>query len=396
MALTIKLTEDTISKPFAFTANCKDLETSLLKAIAALVPNSSGTRNFLIVATKTKKVYVAALGSDTFVLLLVPNAVAASSGAFSVESDRMLGIVKGRAVMDFNLTKNMECEFKLTKGKYSGKIVTLPITLDMISLFNNTFAARSTKDESVAPFSTETLDLIKEGLSLTDVKNLFNESSLLSYIVLNKGELSIARHDNHHFGYYTAKSDHSGRSFSIAAPVTHFQLIDKLMSGYVSSGDAVFTIQAETLRVDTNSFIAILPLMQSNEESFSLLPGFIAAIGKPAFRCSIDFEHLAKLTENLFTLYKPNTTFDFSYKQGSGNLSVMFVGPDGSASDQLAISTKCVKSLGVRVDPKVLRDSLTLIKDLKETHLHICVDKCIVLNAATKLGAAVTHVCSIV
>jgi len=398
MALKVSLSENNISKPFSFSANCKDLEGSVQKGIATHNTSVAGTKNFLIVATKSGRVYLAALGTDTFVILRVPNAQADSVGAFSFESDKLLGIIKGRSNMTFNYTENQECEFKLIKGKYSGKILTLPITDDMVTLFNDSFSPlNESKSKFQATFSPETLELVKEGLAVTSVKDVFNGTSLLSYIAFKGKKVNVSTFDNHHFGYYQGTSDYKGKDFSIASPITHFQLVEKLVNGYGDTKDhAAFSIQKETLRVDTDSFIVVLPLMQADEKNFDLIPSFLKGTSDPDFVCNIDLEELSTIINNLFTLHSPNTSFDFSFKEGSNQLKVTFSSTSGTASDSIKVNPGKFKSLLAKVEPKVFKDTIDLARTLKETVIRIKADKCIVIQAQTKLGATITLVCSLV
>lgn len=398
MALKVSIHDSMVSKPFSFTANCRDLESAIVKGISTLASSPTGTRNFIIVAAKNGRVYLAALGSDTFVVLHVTGAIASNSGTFSFEAERLLGIIKSRSEMVFSFTENQECEFKLIKGNYKGRIVTLPVTDEMVTLFNDIFSSKSLKSKATADFSPTTLEVLKEGLALTAVKDVFNGNSLLSYLSFTKNQVTVATFDNHHFGFYEMETEYTGPDFAIASPIAHFQLVDKLINGY--GGDSkenyLFSSQQETLRVDADSFIIVLPLMQADAKNFETIPGFLSDSTKSTFSCGIDLEALFKVVENLFTLRSPNTTFDFFFKEGTEQLKVTFTSPSGTASDSLRIAPGKSKSTQVKVDPNVFKDTVSLAKLLKNPKIHIKADKCIMINAETKLGAKATFVCSLV
>ncbi len=395
MPLKVSLNESLLLKPFAFTADCKDLEASIQKATATLESSPSGDRIYLLISTKQGKVYVAGLGSQSFGLLRIPNAVGESPGFLCFDHEKLSGIIKGRSVMHFSFTATQECEFKLVKGKYNGKILTLPITSETLNVFNSTFNFKPDKSETVADFSTQTLETLREGLNVTAVKDVFNSTKRLSYIEFKDKSVTVSTWDNHHFGYYNMDTDYVGSPFSIAVPISHFQLIDKIVSGY-SDENVTFTMRSDLLRVDSNSFIAVLPLIQASEKDFNMVGNFLDNVGKADMIAKLNMNTLATIADNLFTLHTVNTTFDFNYKEATNQLKVTFTSPSGSASDQMKVDAGKSKSMSAKVDPKVFKDVMTLAKMLKEPTINIKADKCFIVKGTTTLGADTTLVCSLV
>lgn len=396
MSLKVSITPEMLSKPFAFTANCKELEASILKCTATLASSPSGSKNFIVLATKSKEVLIAATGTDTFVVLKVPRAKAESSGCFGFEPDKLLGLIKGRSDMEFRLNKSQKCEFKLLKGQYRGDIVTLPLTEELVSIFNSVFSYKESKSSVSAEFSPETLDYIREGLTLTAVKDVFNNTPLLSHISFKQKTIEISTLDNHHFGFYTVPSNFKGKDFSIAAPLSHFTLIDKLVSVYGDAKESViFSLQKDTLRAESTSFIAILPLMQADEKSFQILPTYLSSIGKVDFKTSVDADEMAVIVDNLFTLVSPNAFFEFEVKSKSENLRITFTTPSGSASDAFKIGTAPSKTVSCKVVPAVFKDVIMLARTLNNVSYQVKNDKCVLLKCKSKLDAVVTFGCTL-
>lgn len=396
MALKVIINENMISKPFSFTVNGKAMETVIAKGISTLLTSASGARNFAIIANKVGKVYLAALGTDTFVLLNIPGAVSSNAGVFSFESDRLIGLIKNRGDMVFDFTENQECAFKLVKGHYRGKIVTLPFTEDMVSLFNETFFPKD-KSKTTSTFTPATLELLKEGISLTAIKDIYNGNAMFSYLTFSGNKFTIIGFDDHHFGHYTVTAENDGPDFAVASPPTHFQLIEKLTSGYSEDQEPLqLSLRPEALRAATDSVIVILPLIQVDEKKFDTVPGFLSDIGKSAFKCGIDPGALNTIVENLYTLHAPNTTFNLLFKAGTDLLKFTYVTPKGTASDALRITPGNSKSVDVKIGPEPFKDVMLLAKGLKKPEFHIKADKCTLIKATTKLNAVISYVCSLV
>jgi hypothetical protein len=394
MPLKVSISEDSVAKPFSFVSKCKDLEDALQKCSATLSTSSasSSSSNFVLLTTKSGKVLIAGLCSDTFIVALVDGAKADSVGCFAFELDRFAGILKNRSELRFTYTEDQKLDFKATKGAYNGSVVTLPITDDMVLLLNDTFSSK--KVETSAEISPEILSLIREGLNLTAVKDVFNDNPMSSYIVLSKNSLTVSGVEKHHFGYYEASVKYKGSPFSISTPIKHFQLVDKLLAG--SSEASNFSLQKETLRVDSEKFIVVLPLMQADERSFSMIPDFLKEVGKLTATMDLDLGDLSRVVDNLFPLYTVNTSIDFSYKEGTDKLKLTLSSNSGTASDVLKVQTKSAKAFATKVNPKVLRDSILLIKLLSNASLKVKGDKFIILTGSTASEATVTHVCSLV
>jgi hypothetical protein len=397
MPLKINIPEDLISKPFSFTAVCKDLETAIQRAVDVLKTSSTGNKSFALYANKSGKVSILGIGGDSFVAVLAINCKSASPGIIGFEPDTFLGIIKNRNTMEFNFTDGGECAFNITKGKYSGKVVTLPITSDLLDIINSTFNPKESKSEINSGVSQELFSYIKEGLAVTAVKDVFNSLPLLSYIEISPKFVKISTFDNHHFSFYEKPFKYKGEAFYIATPASHFQTIDKLVTVYGEiKGDINFSIKKEKLFVATDNFIVVLPLTQADDRNFKLIPELIKDLNTSEFNCEVELPNLCTVVDNLFTLHKVNTSFNFSFKEGSSQLKILFSSPSGTASDMVKIKPLKAKEITAKVEPKLYKDIMDLARLLSDTTVHIKKNRTIAIKALTKLEATVTYVCSLI
>lgn len=373
--------------PFSFTSSCKELETALSRLSGVVNTSASGTKNFVVVSLKGK-VAVLAFNTDTYAYIELKEATAVEDGAFGFDSQVMLGMIKGRSSMTFTFTGS-ECEFKLVKGKYNGKFLVLPVTTDQATTVNSALSSKGKGEDTT--LARGVLDALKEGLTLTGIKDIYSGGSLLSYLNLStKGVLTVSCFDQHHFGHYSRKAEQKGVTFKIALPTSHFQLIDKM----VGEDDAKFYIKSESIRVEGHNFVLILPASQAEDKNYGLVADYMASLDKPDLRGMVDLAKLATLTENLFTIYSANTSFELSYA-GAAILGVKFSTNNGSAADSLKIAEVTGSSLKVKVEPRVFRDVLSLIQSQGEAAISLKKEKWARLDVSPKSGATLSFVCAL-
>lgn len=392
MSIKIKL-PDNLSEvtPFSFTMNSKELSNLVQQISATLDSSPSGSRSYLMLSYN-KKLHLVGLSGDTYIILKVEKVITSANGCFAFDPKTLLGLIKNRSEMVFSLLASQELEFKLVKGRYTGKMVTLPITDGTPAVLMSLFTSSSEKDS--VSLSEEELDFIKEGLNAVAVKDVFNNNKLLSYITVTKDKMSVSSFDNHHFGLYECSKSFKS-PFSIATPISHFSLISSLSA--LSKDKLSFEIRSDLLKVSTDNFIVILPLTQANENNFGLVENFLKNLGKVNFESNLDIGKLADIADNLITLHSVNTNFNLSYKTDTDRLKVTYsVSASGSASDSIPIAKNKSSSFSVKVEPKVFSDVLTLVRSNKEASIQIKTDKCLVIKSKTKLKNKVTYVCSLV
>ncbi len=373
---------------FSFTASCKELDAVLSRLGGAVGLSSIGAKSFIAIGIKGK-VAILAFNTDTYAYMELGEASSTGDGAFGFDPIYLQGIVKGRSQLTFTFTGS-ECEFKLTKGKYNGKFVVLPVTTDQATTVNSALSSKDKGEDTT--LNRDVLDALKEGLSLTSIKDIYADTSLLSYLNLNsKGSFAVSCFDQHHFGHYQVKAEQKGVTFKIALPSSHFLIIDKM----VGSEDAKFFIKSESIRVEGKNFVLVLPSSQTEDKNYTIVADYIASLDKPDFKCSIDLGNLSTAIDNLFTIYSANTSFDISFKEGQSLLGITFTTNHGSASDSIKVEVSVGKPIKAQIEPRMLKDVLTLVRSQGIATLSIKKQKWLRLDLQPKSGAVVSYVCSL-
>lgn len=364
-------------KPFSFSADCKALEQSIKKVSAAV-----GAQAQFMIGIYKKCVCVIGLSQESFALLSIPNSeTASSSGLFSFDSQLLPGLIKGRSIMDFKFD-GRECLFKQVKGRYTGKLTPLEVTEDTLTQLSNSVSEKATSASSI---SADAWSAIKEGISSTAVKDVYQNTTLLSYVSLSGGRLVVSSFDPQHFGLYRLKVEDDGSSFKAALPQTHFNTIEQLTAG----SDAKFALTKSRIRATGDGFIVALPATQAEERHFSMVPDFIKALPKPDFECLVEADKLMTISDNLFSLYNSNSNFVFKTK---GNLLQLGLSTSsGSASDSLTVETTS-KETKFNVDPRLFMDILNLSKSCESLTMRVT-DKVVSFSGKLK-GALIDIACS--
>lgn len=333
-------------KAFSFSADCKALEQAV-KSVAATVGSSAA----LFVGVYKKTIAVIGLSSDTFALRCVPNATTdADAGLFAFDGAILPGLIKNRSVMEFAYKGN-ECTFSQVKGKYSGKLNTLDITEDQLTQLSDRVQE---KVQGAVALSGEVLAQIRHGLAATAIKDVYQNTALLSYVIIKGGRVQISSFDAQHFGLYKSKVD-SDVELRVALPQSHFTLVEQM-----AANEAVkFSVSQAGLRALGKSFIVALPATQAEDKHFTMVSDFIKAQQKPVYEASCDMEALVSVADNLFTLYNTNSNFMLQSKGSALRLSLST--SSGSASDAIKAETKS-KDMKMAVDPRLMNDVLALSK----------------------------------
>ena len=374
---------------FSFQVAPKVLESALSKAAAVVATsNAPQGKNFML-EVEDKCLSVLAFSSDTFVRLRVTEAKAKGSGVFGFDVARLQGIIKNRSEMEFNYD-GADCAFKVLKGKYEGKFVTLPLGHDFESLLAN-FTKKLKSDSGSNRLSRDTMEKIRDGLRLTAIKDVYADKPLVSYLDMSNNKLTVSTLDTNHFAHFTADVD-SKKSFRIALPISHFNVIDK-----VAQDDKFAEFEAcnTHLRIQSGAASMILPATQADEETFSLVPQFIKSMKKPTLAASYDHESLCTVIDNMFTLYTVNSKLQFSHKEGKPTISVAFSTQSGSASDSIGIKSRIDASFSENVDPRLFKDSLSVLKAQKKVVFAVIAGRALVFKSKISDTAEVVIVTSV-
>lgn len=366
-------------KPFSFSADCKTLEQSIKRVMSV----SGATAACYFLGVFNKAIYVFGLGADTFAMLEVPNATTdAQTGIFGFDAERLPGLIKGRAIMEFKYTGS-EVVFSQTKGKFNGKIVPINITEDQLAQLT----AKASEKVSAAALTADQLLAIKSGLAATAVKDVYQNTTLLSYITMSKdGKLTVSSFDAQHFGIHRIKLK-TGAEFRAALPATHFSLIEQLANG----GDMKFKIASSGLKASGKGFAVSLPATQAEDRHYSMVTDFLKALPKPVFECEFQVDKLAAIADNLYTLYNANA--NFAVKTKGAVLSIGLSTSSGSASDSVKVKPVSGKDTAFSVDPRLFMDLLALAKPHKVLTLRV-MPKVLSLSGTTDDGCNISLSCS--
>lgn len=397
---TLRIELDDDVREFSFTVGAKELESGIGKVGAVLAAAGNQAKSFVILATRSKVVLIG-YNPDTYVYLLMKTGVAEGDGNFGFLSNIMQGVVKGRQEMEFKF-RGGDVVFKDTKSRYTGAFHTQELSSDQVNVVNMKFTEKVKKETddsdsekakrialhapqaSVLP--REVLDCLKEGVALTSIKDVYTGGALLSYMQLDeKGLLTVSAFDNHHFGLYRCKVDAGGMTFRAALPSSHFMIIERMVEGT----KAKFHVQNQSIRVEGEGFALVLPATQADPRNYDSIPAFVRALPEPKFVSEFSVAALNSLTENLFTLHSVNTSFELSYEAAAKVVDVKFRTTNGAAQDSFKVKPTTKKSAALKLDPRLLRDILGLIKTQPETKISF-MERVLRLDARTKLGGVVS------
>lgn len=383
--MSLDFTPEKLGAKFSFTAVCKDLEQVMSRVNGAMAASSSKTK-YYFVAAKKGKLAIIAYSQDTFCCVRVSNATSEKEGLFAIEPTQLAGIIKGRANMDFTFNGS-ELEFKLVKGKYNGSLTTLAIQDEQLAHIKANFL--SGKKDEASTLSRDLLASLKEGMSLTNVKDVYGNKELASHITLDAKLITVSAFDTHHFALFTKKVKTGFEGLRVVLPINHFNIIDKMVDA--SDKDSKFVLRAESIRVQGSNFLLVLPAIQTEEKNFTIVQTFLASVGQLKNRYKYKNDQLLTLVDNLYTLNAVNATFEVTAEKGG--LQFTFATQNGSARDTLKADEQASeKGAKIKLDPPLFRDTLSLAKGQKDTLLSFSTGKrgSLRIECKTESGANLT------
>lgn len=370
------------SKSFSFTAATKNIDAALKKVNA--VAAATGNAMSLFISSDGETLSLLAVNSDCFARIAI-EAKVDGFGCFGLDGQNFVGITKGRSDMSFSFNGS-ECRFKQLKGKYNGHLVTQPMTKDMAGMLE-TYMQPAEKSGNNVP--GELLALIGNGLKATAISDVYQGTTLLTYIQMNGNELKMSSFATQHFAYYRAPADFPKVKINIALPSNYFSVINAVSDGSTSK----FYMSASSIRVQGKGFLLVLPSSQVEEKHFNTVEGLLATLKKPEFSCKYSNSAMTVAVENLITLYSNNTNFELSSKDLS-KLEVNFTTQNGSASDAIDItSRKGSKPFKAAVDPRLIKNIVAVAGSCDGDPILAITERVIMINTTYK-DAAVSVGCS--
>lgn len=353
------------NKPFSFSVEGKSLEGCLSK-VSQVLGVGTGDSSFILAVIRGK-IKLIGLTADTLAVLTVPNSTTSSKeGAFSFDASDLQGLIKNRGVLDFKFNGS-ECEFKLTKGKYEGKVVTIPITEDQDATVTKLLSSDK-KTQGVA-LPSEALSFLQAAVTASAVKDVYDGNPILSYVVFDKkGVLKVSAFDTLHFSFLRHETGIRGIEFRVALPGGYFSLIEKVAEGT----EAKFVMASSSIRVEGKTFLLVMPSTQAEDKHYNMVENFMEAQAKSTFASEYEHSELRAVVDNLFTLFNVNSAFELSARDGGKSMSVALSTAKGRAADAVALDTKrSVKAFKAGVEPRLFRDIVGLASSIKDTRIEV-------------------------
>lgn len=362
----MKLKITSTGQPVDFVVDSSDLA----KAIANLeqvtkFSDAAEMEKGYVIAVSKKKVYFMAYSPQTFVAVQVPaEDVSTGETSFCFNPSVILGLLKGRNAVTF-AHNGSALTINETKGNYNCTLVTKPVAKDLVPRLNRDLSVRP----SGTVLDTDTLESLREGIRSSELTNLYalnaSEKSLLCYITLNQGRLSVDSFDNFHIAAYRAKVSSSAK-FRLALPGSTFSMVEKFIeSDSAEDANLDFSISAEGLTVIGQDFVLSLPSTQASDSNFAMVPSFLKTLKNPKVKFSLAKAAVATVSNmsSLASSQSATETARFEFKvrktaQG-GRIQLSINTDSGDVKDTIkadSYDSSSAKQVAFKVDPRMFLD----------------------------------------
>lgn len=374
-----------IDKSFQFTCDSAKLSSAISKAVTVTSYSNSAEneRHHLLIAAG-KALFVIGYSSETFIMMLVSDVVTKGEGSFEFAPAILQGLIKNRKELEFSFDKG-RLDFKATKGKYSGSVVTTATTSDQLPYLESMMKVKSKSGGSI---SGSLLDQIRKAVKFADLKDYYNDEQILCAIRVKKDVLDVSAHDNFHMSYYKAKVDNSGGNFELAIPVITFKLIDKFISD--EGETAEFFLDSKQFKIAGNSYTISLPPVQVDEDFFDRVPGYIGSLKAPAVEMKFSGEAI-RTVDNMFTIADDETKLSLSVSD-KGRVDISLTTDNGKIADAFKSEVKLsgADKFSFMIDPRIFADLFNKVRDKGEVPMRLFskknkgVSSCFMISASSK------------
>lgn len=365
----MKLKITTTGQTVSFVVNATDL----MKAITNLeqvtkFSDAAEMEKGYVIAVSKKKVYWMAYSPQTFVAVQVPAAeVSSGESSFCFNPQVIIGLLKGRNEIKFE-HNGSSLTIDETKGNYNCTLVTKPVAKDLVPRLNRDLAVKP----SGTVLDPESLESLREGIRSSELTNLYalsaSEKSLMCYITLNRGRLSVDSFDNFHIAAYRARIE-SDAKFRLALPGSTFSMVEKFMESDGSSGqDLDFSISPEGLTVIGKTFVLSLPSTQANSSNYEMVPHFLKTLKNPKATFSLAKAAVSTVS-NMSSLASSQTageTARFEFKISKSGMVRLSINTDsGDVQDTLKAeeyTNQTGSQIVFKVDPRMFLDLFRKLK----------------------------------
>lgn len=346
---------------FSFTSDAATFNQQLSKvlSVTAFSYASDSEKHHLLMSSKGK-VFLVGLSPETFVCVeLKVDEKPKATGCFGFDISTLQGLLKRRDAMSFEFANNT-LKLRALKGKYSCDLKTVEVPKEYLTRINKTLSQTSKGDK----LSSEELDALKDAIAHTSLREVYmddKDNSLLCYITVSNGRLTVSAMDNFHMAHYEAKIK-SKSTFRLAISSSMFALISKFVAD--SEQAATFGLGAKGLSVSGDDFIVNLPPSQVEDTHFGLVPTFLKNIVKS--ECDFGLPQTAFDTiDNMKSLARNDEKFQFQLSS-KGIVKLTIETDNGTVSDAFKASDAHVKKdQKWNIDPRLFFDLYKKIRTLK-------------------------------
>lgn len=307
--------------------------------------------------------YVAGYSPETFVIMRVDGVETDADSSFGFIPKTVLGLIKNRKEMEF-LYDGSRLTFKAVKGRYKADIVTLEITDTQLPYLNAKMKAKKSAEQFL---DSATLEKIRVGVALADIKNVYNKDDKpLCHIKLSKRVLKIGSFDNHHFVQYTTRVD-SADNFKLSISTDAFRLVDKFIAEEKDT-NAEFSIRSNSFEVRGDNYIISLPPIQVEDNAFDTIDIYVKGLKPPIGKLKFNSSGIDTIN-NMFTLAKEDSRLTMAAYNETQKVSISLNTEEGNVSD--AFKSSVVELDGVskfefKVNPSIFADLFGKINRKKD------------------------------
>jgi hypothetical protein len=356
---------DSSTSEFSFTCDTSSLTKAITKAtnVTSFSKCLENDIHHIIVAHEGN-MFVIGYSSETFSLFHVVGISTDGDGAFEFEPKKLLGLIKNRSVMEYEF-KQGRLNFKVTKGKYKGDLVTTSIDTDRVHTLNQRLKKCSTQSDGSA-LSGPVLETLRKAMRMTHLKDFYGDDQIVCMIRAKKGIIDVSSFDNFHMAYYKAKTK-SKDSFKLALPVVMFNLIDRFISD--EGEDAQFVMGSKQFSVMGNTYIISLPPIQVDDEAFDQVPTYLKSLKEPQAELTFTGEGI-KTVDNMFTISDAESKLVMEVKT-KGQVRISMSTDSGKISDAFKTDVKGSEDMSLMIDPRVFSDLFDKVRQDKEIPLKL-------------------------
>ena len=266
-------------------------------------------------------------------------------------------LLKGRAKLSMELDNNT-LKFKGVDTKYSGQLVTLPVTEDTINSYNAQFTSAAGKKIKGTKIDNATFKSVCQALDLVNINAVHSSDPLDTYIHLKDGVLEAAASDNFHVAFYTAEVE-TDAEFQLSTSKSTFDALSKLGDAYPGTSELVFG--SDAIKAVHKSYSICMPTIQSSDESFVKVKGYIENLPKATTSFKLNISSLSSVLANIMGVYEEGSVITFNKKKGD-KLELSITTAHGSISDIIDITDVKGTTFKSTFDPRMIQDVLNRAK----------------------------------